>query len=281
MRRLLTFLVRYHYWFLFFILEAASLVLLFKFNGYQQSVLFTSAGEVAGRIYSVENVIKEYLDLKDINKDLQRRNMELERRATYAESLYKNLLADSLHRIIPQEGDNFTFIGARVINNTLHKPDNFITLNRGRAVGIMPDMGVVDANGVVGIVYKASEHYALVISLLNTKMNLSCKVKRKDYFGYLNWEGEDPEFAYLKDLPRHAEFALGDTIITSGFSTVFPEGMLVGTVDDITDSNDGLSFQLKVKLASNFGALKDVNVIATSGKEERNALEESISDVKE
>lgn len=281
MRRLLTFLVRYHYWFLFFILEAASLVLLFKYNGYQQSVLFTSAGEVAGRIYSVENVIKEYLDLKDINQDLQRRNLELERRAIHAESLYKDLLADSLHRIVPQESENFTFIGARVINNTLHKPDNFITLNRGRAVGIMPDMGVVDGNGVVGIVYKASEHYALVISLLNTKMNLSCKVKRKDYFGYLNWEGDDPEFAYLKDLPRHAEFALGDTVITSGFSTVFPEGMLVGTVDDITDSNDGLSFQLKIKLASNFGSLKDVNVIATSGKEERDALEEGIPEVNE
>lgn len=228
-------------------------------------------------MYEVQRITSEYLGLKQINEELLRRNMELERRAVYAESKYKDLIADSLYHI-PSNDEVFTTIGARVINNTLHKLDNFITLNRGRSSGIETDMGVLDAQGVVGIVYKVSDHYSLAISLLNSQMNLSCKIKGTDYFGYLHWEGDDPQVAYLKDLPRHAEFTLGDTIITSGFSTVFPEGLMVGTVDDITDSNDGLSFLLKVKLASNFGALRNVTVIAASEKEERNNLENNTED---
>lgn len=277
MRRLLAFLIRYHYWFFFIILEVASLLLLFRYNRYQQSVLFTSANGVVGTVYEVQRISNEYLGLKQINEDLLRRNMELERRAVYAENKYKDLIADSLYQI-PSSDEVFTTIGARVINNTLHKLDNFITLNRGRSSGIEADMGVLDAQGVVGIVYKVSDHYSLVISLLNSQMNLSCKIKGTDYFGYLHWEGDDSQAAYLKDLPRHAEFTLGDTIITSGFSTVFPEGLMVGTVDDITDSNDGLSFLLKVKLASNFGTLRNVAVIAASEKEERNNLENNTED---
>lgn len=280
MRRLLAFLIRYHYWFFFIILEVASLFLLFRYNRYQQSVLLTSANGVVGAVYQVQRITSEYLDLKQINEELLQRNMELERRAVYAESKYKDLIADSLYHI-PLNDEIFTTIGARVINNTLHKLDNFITLNRGRSSGIKEDMGVLDAQGVVGIVYKVSDHYSLVISLLNSQMNLSCKIKGTDYFGYLHWEGDDPQAAYLKDLPRHAEFTLGDTIITSGYSTVFPEGLMVGTVDDITDSNDGLSFLLKVKLASNFGALRNVTVIAASEKEERNNLENNTEDRKE
>jgi len=274
MRRLLEFLVRYHYWFIFILLEAASLILLFRYNRYQQSVFFTSAGAVTGKVYEVEGAVNGYLGLRQENENLLRRNMELEQRAVYAESRYKDLLIDSL-TVLPPSDSIFTSIGARVINNSINKQDNLITLNRGRAAGIAPDMGVLDAQGVVGIVYKTSENYSLVISLLSSKMNLSCKVKGTDYFGYLNWEGDDPESAYLNDLPRHAEFTLGDTIITSGFSSVFPEGLLVGTVDDVMDSNDGLSYQLRVKLASNFGALNWVSVIATSGKEERDMLESS------
>lgn len=280
MRRLLAFLIRYHYWFFFIILEVASLLLLFRYNRYQQSVLLTSANGVVGAVYQVQRITSEYLGLKQINEELLQRNMELERRAVYAESKYKDLIADSLYHI-PSDDEIFTTIGARVINNTLHKLDNFITLNRGRSSGIKEDMGVLDAQGVVGIVYKVSDHYSLVISLLNSQMNLSCKIKGTDYFGYLHWEGDDPQAAYLKDLPRHAEFTLGDTIITSGYSTVFPEGLMVGTVDDITDSNDGLSFLLKVKLASNFGALRNVTVIAASEKEERNNLENNTEDRKE
>jgi tetratricopeptide (TPR) repeat protein len=120
---------------------------------------------------------------------------------------------------------------------------------------------------------KAVEHYSVVISVLNSKSNISCKIKNSDYFGYLKWEHGDSRYAYLKDLPRHAEFNLGDTIITSGYSTVFPEGVMVGTVDDMADSNDGLSYLLKVKLATNFGKISNVRVITDVQRIEQEELE--------
>ena len=121
-------------------------------------------------------------------------------------------------------------------------------------------MGVVDANGVVGIVYKTSPHYSTVIPLLNSKSSISCKIVGSEYFGYLKWEYGDSRYAYLKDLPRHAEFNLGDTVVTSGYSTVFPAGIMVGTVDDMSDSHDGLSYLLKIKLATDFGKVSNVRL---------------------
>lgn len=169
--------------------------------------------------------------------------------------------------------DDYRIFKANVIKNSLNKADNYITLDRGSSDGIRPEMGVVDANGVVGIVYKTSPRYSLVIPLLNSKSSISCKIVGSEYFGYLKWEGRDSRFAYLKDLPRHAEFNLGDTVVTSGYSTVFPEGVMVGTVDDMSDSHDGLSYLLKIKLATDFGKVSNVRVISRSGQEEQNMLE--------
>ena len=134
-------------------------------------------------------------------------------------------------------------------------------------------MGVACGNGVVGIVYKTSPHYSVVISILNSKSSISCKIVNSQYFGYLKWEHGDSRYAYLKDLPRHAEFNLGDTVVTSGYSTVFPEGVMIGTVDDMTDSNDGLSYLLKIKLSTNFGKISNVRVFAKNDQEEQKELE--------
>jgi len=176
----------------------------------------------------------------------------------------------SLERLSPEK---YAIFKANVVKNSLTRADNYMTLDRGTLDSIRPEMGVVDANGVVGIVYKTSPHYSLVLPLLNSKSSISCKIVGSDYFGYLKWEGGDSRFAYLKDLPRHAEFNLGDTVVTSGYSTVFPEGVLVGTVDDMSDSHDGLSYLLKIKLATDFGKVSNVRVISRSGQEEQKALE--------
>ena len=254
MRNLLNFLIKYNYWFLFLLLEVTSFVLLFRFNHYQQSVYFTSANGVAGKVYEISGGISSYFHLKSVNEDLLDRNMWLEQRVAFLE---KSLQEQGLD----------------VIKNSLNKADNYITLDRGSSDGIRPEMGVVDANGVVGIVYKTSPRYSLVIPLLNSKSSISCKIVGSEYFGYLKWEGGDSRFAYLKDLPRHAEFNLGDTVVTSGYSTVFPEGVMVGTVDDMSDSHDGLSYLLKIKLATDFGKVSNVRVISRSGQEEQNMLE--------
>jgi rod shape-determining protein MreC len=134
-------------------------------------------------------------------------------------------------------------------------------------------MGVVGGNGIVGVVYKTSPNYSLVISILNSKSSISCRIKNSDYFGYLQWEQGDSRYAYLKDFPRHAEVNFGDTVITSGYSTMFPEGIIVGTVSETFDSKDGLSYLLKVKLTTDFGIINEVNVIVRNEQNEIMNLE--------
>ena len=275
MRNLINFLLKYNYWFLFVILEVASFVLLFRFNNYQQSVYFTSANTVVGAVYEVSGGISSYFHLKSVNEDLLDRNMLLEEQINNLEKALKERQLDSIAvnsiRKMPQK--DYQLFKARVIKNSLNLADNYITLDKGSSSGIHSEMGVVDGNGIVGIVYETSPSYSVVISVLNSKSNISCKMVGSDYFGYLKWEHGDSRYAYLKDLPRHAEFNLGDTVVTSGFSTVFPEGIMVGTVDDMSDSHDGLSYLLKIKLATDFGKLSDVRVIARNGQQEQKELE--------
>ena len=276
MRNLLNFLLKYNHWFLFILLEVISFVLLFRFNHYQHSVYFSSANAVAGKVYEVYGGITSYFLLKSVNEDLLDRIMELEQQNHNLEDALGRHLSDSteLNSIRNLPNTDYQVFKARVINNSLNLVDNYITLNRGSKDGIRPEMGVVDGNGVVGIVYDTSSHYSRVISVLNSKSSISCKIVGSEYFGYLKWEYGDSRYAYLKDLPRHAEFNLGDTVVTSGYSTVFPEGIMIGTVDDMADSNDGLSYLLKVKLATDFGKVSEVRVIARTGQHEQKELEQ-------
>ena len=276
MRNLLNFLIKYNYWFLFLLLEVTSFVLLFRFNHYQQSVFFTSANGAAGKVYEWSGAVTSYFHLKSVNEDLLDRNMLLEQRVAQLEKYLLDQGADSikLNSLDHMAAGDYRIFKANVIKNSLMMADNYITLDAGEEAGIRPDMGVVDANGVVGIVYKTSAHYSLVLPLLNSKSSISCKIVGSDYFGYLKWEGGDSRFAYLKDLPRHAEFNLGDTVVTSGYSAVFPAGVMVGMVDDMQDSHDGLSYLLKIKLATDFGKVSNVRVIARSGQEEQKKLED-------
>ena len=281
MRNLLDFLVKYNYWFLFILLEAASFVLLFRFNHYQQSVFFTSTNVLAGKLYEAQSSVTSFFHLKEVNEDLLDRNMQLEQRIAALERTLLDMKSDtsSYHSLdsVPA-GSGYRLYKAHVVKNSINRLDNYLTLDRGSADSLRPEMGVVNANGVVGIVYKTTPHYALVISLLNSKSSLSCKIQGSNYFGYLKWEGGDTQYAYLRDLPRHAEFNVGDTVVTSGYSAVFPPGLLVGVIDEMSDSHDGLSYLLRVKLATDFGKVDDVRVIAREGQEELGRLEEQLNE---
>ena len=278
MRNLIAFLLKYNYWFLFILLEVASFVLLFRFNRYQQSVFFTSANAVTGSVYELLGSVTSYFHLKAINESLLDRNLLLEQQIDNLEKALKEQKMDSITiasiKEMPQT--EYEIFKARVIKNSLNLTDNYITLNKGLSAGIRPDMGVVNGNGIVGIVYEVSPSYSVVISALNSKSNISCKIANSDYFGYLRWEYGDSQYAYLQDLPRHTDFNVGDTVVTSGFSSVFPEGILVGTIEGMSESNDGLSYSLKVKLATDFGKLSDVRVIARKGQQEQKRLENKV-----
>ena len=275
MRNLLNFLFRYNHCIVFVLLQGVCFLLLFSFNNYQHSRFFTSANAFVGKIYEATRAVTGYFDLQRQNDVLMERNIWLEQQLLLADKRLKEM-EEASTTSWPAETTTTMFQSykAGVIKNSLNRADNYITLNQGSLAGIKPDMGVIGPNGVVGIVYKTSPHYSLVISLLSSKSNLSCKIAGNEYFGFLQWEGGDSRYAYLKDLPRHAEFAIGDTIVTSGFSTVFPQGMMVGVIEEANDTNDGLSFLLKIKLATDFGKLRNVHVLAREGIEEQKLLEE-------
>lgn len=279
MRNLLNFLLKYNYWFLFILLEVISFALLFRFNNYQGSAFFTSSNRMAGAVYEAANNVTGYFHLKAINDELVQKNVELELQLETLRAVLNEVTGDSsgIERMKQEALLGYGILKANVINNSVTHADNYITIDKGSADGVRSDMGVVDGSGVVGIVYLTSAHYAIVIPVLNSKSSISCKIKSSDYFGFLKWDGGSSEYAYVKDMPRHSLFSLGDTIVTSGHSAVFPSGIPVGTVDDIADSHDGLSYLLRVKLFTDFARLNDVRVIAQKGQEEQLELEKQVT----
>jgi rod shape-determining protein MreC len=275
MRNLLNFLLKYNHWFLFILLEVISFVLLFRFNNYQGSVFFTSSNALVGGVYELAGQVTGYFHLKETNEDLVQENVSLRLQTEALREALREYTNDTtaIERIRQEALQEYDMCKAKVINNSLIYSDNYLTINKGREDGVREDMGVVGGNGLVGIVYQASDHYSVVIPVLNSKSNISCKVKRSEYFGFLSWDGISSEYAIVRDMPRHSVISLGDTIVTSGHSAVFPTGVPVGIVEDISDSNDGLSYRVKVKLFTDYARLKDVCVIEKKGRYEQEELE--------
>lgn len=264
MRNLLNFFIRYGAWFLFVFYAAISCFLLFQRNPFQHHVYLTSANAVVSGVYDVAANVTGYINLRDINADLQRRTADLESEVIalreHNRALRQQLLQDSL-RTTDSLG-RFRFILATVVNNSVVNPYNYITVNKGRLDSIQPEMGVMDQNGVVGVVNTVSDHHARIISLLNPNFRLSCKLRGNDAFGSLVWDGKSPYEAILEELPKQVRFHKGDTIITSGYSAVFPEGIPVGTIMGSTRGEDDNFNTLRIKLLTDFSTLSTVKVIS-------------------
>ena len=280
MRNLLDFLARHNHWFLFVLLEVVSFVLLFKYNSYQGSVWFSSANAVAGKVYDASSAVDQYFSLVDVNRKLTERNVYLERELARLTDTATVAAKDSTFMQRMQAGvlRKYKSVPARVVSNSLDKLNNFITIDKGTADGVGKDMGVACGLGVVGIVYLTAEHYSVVIPVLNSKSNISCSIRGRGYFGYLHWYGDRPDEAYLDDVPRHARFRIGDIVVTSGYSSVFPPGMLVGKIMRVYNSANGMSYRLRVKLSTDFGNLRDVCVINDSEMMEQMKLLEAAND---
>ena len=282
MRNLLDFLVKYSYWFLFFVLEAVSFVLLFQFNSYQGSVWFSSANAVAGKLYETTSAVESYFQLSKINTELTQRNLYLEQRLYKLEKEKSDSVADSTmeNSLLLKSLQPYRLIPAQVVNMKWGRKDNLLTIDKGEADGIKKDMGVVCGTGVVGIVYLTSAHYSIVIPVLNSQSNISCVIQGRGYFGYLHWTGGNISEAYVDDVPRHAHFKLYENVVTSGYSSVFPAGIMVGKILHVYNSADQMSYRLRVKLSTDFGRLRDVCVVDNTALSEQievmRAAEDSI-----
>ena len=271
MRNLLEFLAKYNHWFLFLILEVASLVLLFQYNSYQGSVWFSTANAVNGRILAWDAEIESYFSLTKANEELTQRNLYLEQQVRALSGKITEITQDSGWTKRDQMAllKDYRLIPAKVVSSTLNRHDNLITIDKGYEDGVRKDMGVVCGNGVVGIVYLTSNHYSVVIPTLNTASNISCAIHGRGYFGYLRWTGGDTKTAYVDDIPRHAHFRLYENVETSGYSSVFPPGILVGRIQHVYNSADGVSYRLQIVLSTDFGTLRNVCVIDNTSLQER------------
>ena len=280
MRNLFAFLTRHNHWFVFLALEVISVILLFQYNSYQASVWFSSANEVAGKVYEANSWVETFFSLRQVNKELTQRNLELEQQMVAMQELLTRAKHDStdVARTQKQALEGFKLYPARVVSNSLDKKDNFITIDKGWADGVKKDMGVACGSGVVGVVYLVSRNYSVVIPILNSHSNISCMIKGRGYFGYAHWNGGDPGIAYVDVVPRHARFKLGMNVDTSGYSSIFPLGVLVGKILHVFNSPNGLSYRLQVKLATDFGKLRDVCVIDNAGMEERLEMMRAVQD---
>ena len=273
MNNLIEFLQRFNHWILFFFLEIISITLLFTYNGYQSSVWFSSANSLSGIFLEWDSNFDNFFSQGEINNKLTETNLQLQaENDQLREALAKTKQKVSIEKI------NYRYIPAKVVSNTLNEVNNLITINKGSADGVRKDMGVVDGNGVVGIVYLVAKHYSVVISVLNSHSNISCVIRNRGYFGYMIWEGGEPDVAYVNDIPRHAHFKIGDYVTTSGYSSVFPKGISVGKIVASYNSADGLSYKLKVQLSTDFSHLRDVRVLDNTSFKEKIRVEQAAKD---
>jgi rod shape-determining protein MreC len=269
MRNLLKLLYAYHFLILFLFLEGFSLFLIIKGSNFHHARFIESSNAFAGSIYKRRDKIKSYLSLKIVNEALLIENTQL-----------RNKLA-SIRKIIIEKKDTlidtivhqrYTYLSANIVNNSISKRDNYITINKGSLDGIHPDMGVISNDGIVGFVQSVSEHYATIISVLNQNFSVSAKVKKNGYYGLLKWDGINSRICQLYDLPHHVPIQKGDTIVTSGYTNFFPTDILIGVVDDFKIEG-GNFYKVEVKLSVDFQKIDYVMLIDDLQKSERINLE--------
>lgn len=280
MHNLLEFLQKHHHWFLFVVLEVISLVLLFQYNSYQGSVWLSSANAVSGKVNEGRAEVESFFSLRQMNEGLTLRNFYMERQLSQLRRLYSEATEDTAGLWAKEMSflKQYRMIPAKVVTNELNRQDNLLTIDRGTKDGVEVGMGVACGQGVVGVTYLVSDHYAVVMPVLNIASRISCAIRGHNYFGVLRWNGKDAGVAYLEDIPRHARFKRGDWVETNGYSSIFPPGVLVGKIETVYNSDDGLSYRVKVRLSTDFGHLRDVVVVNDPTIVERTRLLQSARD---
>ena len=268
MRSLLDFIVKHSYVFLFILLEILSLVLLFGFNDRQKEAFLTSANTMSGTLLEWRSGVDQFFSIRKENARLVQENTRLR------DMLYE--LTDSQYVDQERSLSSSRVVAARVVDNSIRKDDNYLTINKGRRDGISAGMGVYSPDGVVGVVMVTGKRYSIVLPVLNGSSSISCKKKGSDSFGFLEWSGGDPYVAQLKDMPYHSAVEIGDTIVTTGFSSVFPENVPVGTVAGVERSKNGYTLKIKVNLACDLSDLGWVYVHTQTSDEEISELNEQI-----
>ena len=271
MRNLGIFFIRYYSFFLFLFLEVIAFSMLFNSNNYQSASFFHSSNKISGKIFSISSNVESFINLSIVNDSLSIENARLKNQVLTER--YSNKINTGVYTDTSMSFQQYTYIQAKVINNTILKRNNYLTLNRGRIHGIRKNMGVICGDGIVGIVKDVSDHYCSVISFLHKDSRISAQLNSSKDFGSLVWDGLNPKIASLRDIPTHVKVKIGDSITTTGFSSIFPENVMVGKVNSVSQKNGDNFFEVSINLSTNFSTLRYVYVVSDILADEKVKIE--------
>lgn len=265
--------IRKHYFiFLFLFLEAIALLITSYEQNKQKAFFINSSNFFTSTIYKNIFLISDFFNLRSENEKLIIENRNLRNQLQIIDSLKQHIIEDTIRKT------TYQYISGKVIKNSTSAENNFITINRGTADGIVQDMGVVNPVGVVGIITNVSKHFSIALSILNNMNSIGCKLKNTNYFGSASWDGKNYRQIILNGIPNHVTITKGDTVVTSGFGSIFPENIIVGTIDTAWKKHDTNFYTIKLNLIVDFKRLTSVSLIKNIYINEQKQLEQKTSD---
>ena len=260
MNNLIQFVIRYSAFLLFLILEVIAFLMIVRYNEDQKAIFTYSSNKLSGRLYEMADDVVQYGDLRSVADSLAAENAQLKQHVFNLErSLQYYLPADK-----PMDScilEPFQLIPAQVINNSIHQRNNHFTIDKGSQQGIRKGMGVISPHGIAGIVFETGEKYSTAVSILHSAVQISASIARNQYFGSLVWKELDPGYMILEAIPRQADILIGDTIITSGYSYVYPKGIFIGTVERFWTEGGSNYYTIEVKLHEDIARIDRVYVV--------------------
>jgi rod shape-determining protein MreC len=270
MRNLLIFITKYNAFFLFLIFEISALTIYIKYNSFQKATFISSTSKITGTLYAQRDQLVSYLSLREQNDSLAKENARLRNQlksSFYLDTAGKHKVEDTVYK------QQYTFLAAKVINNSVNRSTNYITIDRGSLQGVTKGMGVICSSGLVGKVIFAGEHLSLVQSLLHKDSRFSAMLAKSKELGYIEWSDDlDPHKGILKDVSNNAQPKLGEEVVTSQYS-LFPAGIPIGKISNLHTRQGGYTLNMEVALAVDFSKLQYVNVVVNKLAEEQTGLE--------
>jgi len=268
MERLLNFIFEYRAFFTFLLLELSCAWLVVENNQYQSTKYFNSSNQIAANIIGFSQGVREYFSLRTINEELAAENAnlrtQLERKNQLGEHVIQNLDTARINQ--------YEYVSAKVVGNSTSLYKNFITIDKGAVDGVVSGMAAISNMGAVGKVKSVSDHYSVLISLLNVDEQVSSVIKKTNQLGSVRWDGVNMRYSNLLFIPRHATPVIGDSVITSGYNAVFPDGILVGIISEATLKEEAPFWDIRLELSQDFGRLSFVEIIKSRLKNEQDSL---------
>jgi len=285
MRYLIAFLKRHAFFFLFLLLEGIALIWVVQHHRYQRTVLSQFTNQLTGSVFMAVNNASDYFALVDINEKLQQENAQLRNRlkSSYLRgNMGLKVTHDTLSFISMDSSytQYYVYDPVKIIHNSVHKANNYLMIDKGEKHGIKPDMGLVGPDGVQGIIVNTSKHFSWAMSMLHSNIRISAKLRKNDQMGSVSWEGKNYKEGKLSDIPAHTNVSAGDTIVTSGFSNIFPAGLMIGFVDKVDIHSGRNLYDITFRFAEDFNSLQYGYVIKNLFRNEQEKLKEETKPIK-